>query len=161
MDQNNHRNIASLQEILTNSNFAQFLSEHLPNNNITQSEISNLLNIFSRQLNNQQHQNNNNNENQLLGESIISQISHVNNNNYSIISDSNILSDIADELIVNNGAAPGINNFSTKEYENGIYQGTLIDNKREGQGIMKYNSGDIYEGNIKMIKKMEKVLIYL
>ena len=125
MEQNNYINIASLQEILRSSNFAQFLSEHLSNNNVTQSEISNLLNIFSRQLNNQQHQKNNNNENQELGESIISHISHANNNNYSIISDSNILSDIGDAPIANNGAAPGINNFSIKEYENGIFQGIL------------------------------------
>ena len=57
----NPANQISIQQIISNSNFAQFLSEHLSHNNVSQSEITNLLNLFSRQLNLQQNQNNNNN----------------------------------------------------------------------------------------------------
>ena len=43
-----------------------------------------------------------------------------------------------------NNAAPNINidNISTKEYENGLYQGQLVNDQREGKGIMYYNCGD-------------------
>ena len=116
---NLNQNQASLQQILSSVNLAQFLSEHLSNSNISQSEISNLLNLYQMQLNNNNNQNNNNNENFSFNESAISHINHVSNNNNSIISDSNILSDISEALIINNGAAPNINNFSKKEYENG------------------------------------------
>ena len=157
MDRNfNLENIESIQEILNNSNFARFLSEHLSHNNVSQSEITNLLNLFSSQLNLQQRQNNNNNnENSSLGESIISHISIVSNNNHSIISDSHILSDISNSASYINGdaAPPGVNNFSTKEYENGVFQGTIINNKREGKGFMRYNNGDTYDGEYKNDKK--------
>ena len=157
MEFNFNQNISSLQQILNSSCFAQFLSEHLARNNVSQSEISNLLYIFSNQLNSQQHQSisrndsngNNNNSFHDLGISHISIIS----NNHSIISDSHILSDISETTIMNDGAAPGINNFSTKEYENGTYEGSIINNKREGKGIMRYKSGDIYEGYYKNDKK--------
>ena len=156
MDLNfNLENIESIQEILNNSNFARFLSEHLSHNNVSQSEITNLLNLFSSQLNLQQRQNNNNNENSSLGESIISHISIVSNNNHSIISDSHILSDISNSASYINGdaAPPGVNNFSTKEYENGVFKGTIINNKREGKGFMRYNNGDTYDGEYKNDKK--------
>ena len=118
MELNLNQNNASLREALNNSNFAQFLSEHLSLNNISQSEISYLLNLFSNQLNNQNNQSNsrninqnNNNLNNSLRESQLS----IASNNPSIISDSNILSDVS-EAPVNNGAAPGINHVSKKAH---------------------------------------------
>jgi len=104
----NRDNQLSIQQIITNSNFAQFLSEHLSHNNVSQSEITNLLNIFSSQLNNQQNQNNSlSNVNMNLNNSDISGIS-IDSNNHSIISDSHILSDISEAPIINNNkeAAP-------------------------------------------------------
>ena len=35
------------------------------------------------------------------------------------------------------------------EFENGIYKGPFIDQKKEGKGIYKYNSGEKYEGEYK------------
>ena len=156
LNNNQNQNINSLQQVLNSSNFAQFLSEHLSNSNISESQISNLLNIYSNQLNNQNRQNNNINENSQLGEPPLNQSQIGNYNNNSIISNSNILSDIDETPIINNCAAPEIINFSKKEYENGTYEGSLIGNKREGQGIMKYKSGDIYEGEYKKDKKHGK-----
>ena len=144
MELNLNQNNASLREALNNSNFAQFLSEHLSQNNISQSEITYLLNLFSNHLNNQNNLSNsrninldNNNLNNSLRESQLS----IASNNPSIISDSNILSDIS-EAPVNNGAAPGINHVYKKEYENGTYEGILLNNLRDGHGIMHYKNGD-------------------
>jgi hypothetical protein len=39
--------------------------------------------------------------------------------------------------------------FRRKRYIDAIYFGEIIENKREGQGIMKYKSGRLYEGNWK------------
>ena len=33
-----------------------------------------------------------------------------------------------------------------KIFDNGIYEGEIKDNKREGQGIMYFNNGNRYEG---------------
>mgnify|MGYP002624872457 CR=1 FL=1 len=65
MEVNLNQNNASLREALNNSNFAQFLSEHLSQNNISQSEITYLLNLFSNQLNNQNNLENSRNNNNL------------------------------------------------------------------------------------------------
>ena len=46
-------------------------------------------------------------------------------------------------IIINQGS------IQTKEYPEGMYKGTIIDNKREGKGILKYNNGSKYEGNWK------------
>ena len=62
LNNNQNQNINSLQQVLNSSNFAQFLSEHLSNSNISESQISNLLNMYSNQLNSQYRQNNNNDE---------------------------------------------------------------------------------------------------
>ena len=88
MEQNSNLNIANLQQILNSQNFAQFLAQHLSHNNVSQREISNLLNIFSNQLNiqNPQDNNYNNNANNSFRESEISHISF-SSNNHSIISD--------------------------------------------------------------------------
>ena len=143
MDLRINHNYIEFQQVLNNSNFAQFLSDHLSQNNVSPSEISNLLNLFSSQLN-IEHQDSiaiNDNEDNNLQQSMISHHSYI-SNNHSIISNSNLLNDISEAPIVNNDAAPGLINFQKKEYENGAYEGTLINNKREGQGIMRYNSGD-------------------
>ena len=118
----NPANQISIQQIINNSNFAQFLSEHLSHNNVSQSEITNLLNLFSRQLNLQQNQNNNNNNNNSLHELGLSNISIISHNN-SIILDSNILSDVSEAPIINNNIdpAPGLLNSIKKEYDNGTY----------------------------------------
>ena len=124
----NRDNQLSIQQIITNSNFAQFLSEHLSHNNVSQSEITNLLNIFSSQLNNQQNQNNSlQNTNQMINNSDISGIS-IDSNNNSIISDSHILSDVSEAPIINNNkeAAPELKNFMKKEYANGTFEGQII-----------------------------------
>ena len=144
----NRDNQLSIQQIITNSNFAQFLSEHLSHNNVSQSEITNLLNIFSSQLNNQQNQNNSlQNTNQMINNSDISGIS-IDSNNNSIISDSHILSDVSEAPIINNNkeAAPELKNFMKKEYANGTFEGQIINGKRNGKGIMNYKTGDVYQG---------------
>ena len=151
----NRDNQLSIQQIITNSNFAQFLSDHLAHNNVSQSEITNLLNIFSSQLNNQRNQNNSlSNDNMMINNSDISDIS-IDSNNHSIISDSHILSDVSEAPTINNNKkpAPELKNFMKKEYANGIFEGEIINGKRNGQGIMNYKTGDIYQGEYLNDKK--------
>ncbi len=40
----------------------------------------------------------------------------------------------------------GLSTFGTKDYTDAVYEGELIDGKRHGKGVMKYNNGRVYEG---------------
>ena len=44
---------------------------------------------------------------------------------------------------------PSTDDMDSIEFENGIYKGLFINEKKEGKGIYKYNSGDKYEGEYK------------
>lgn len=37
-------------------------------------------------------------------------------------------------------------NFGIKKYNDSIYRGELVDNKRQGYGVMVYRKARIYEG---------------
>ena len=57
------------------------------------------------------------------------------------------------QKIINNNN----NNINdTRIYNYGKYIGQLKNNLRDGKGIMYYNNGDRYEGDLKMIKEKEK-----
>ena len=59
-------------------------------------------------------------------------------------SDTNIISDISEAPIINeNNPNFNLRKIVKKEYENGIYEGPIINGKRNGKGKMKYKSGDI------------------
>ena len=183
MDININRNNESISQVINNPEFAQFLSENLPQNGFSQEEIAHLLNLFSNQVENQNRQSipslySRNS----IHDSIISRLSPINSSNSSkksVLDNPNersggLLSDFSEAPLINdnrnsnkrssnirktlNNAAPNINldNMSTKEYENGLYQGELVDDKREGKGIMYYNCGDKYEGEYKNDEKEGK-----
>ena len=46
------------------------------------------------------------------------------------------------------------------KYDNAIYTGSTVDDKKEGQGIIEYNNGDTYEGTFKNDKKQGKGIYY-
>ena len=167
-------NNESLRQILSNREFAQFLSENIPQNGISQQEITYLLNLFH-------NQEDNNNIRHSIAESINSSNSYLDsalsNINQQKSSSSKkldnqneinpgFLSDFSDapamnnnrlSLLNNNNVAPNINNnLPSKEYENGLYQGELVNDKREGKGVMFYNCGDKYEGEYKNDQKNGK-----
>ena len=50
--------------------------------------------------------------------------------------------------------------IQTQIYPEGKYEGTIIDNKREGKGIFYYNNGARYEGNWKNNLKEGKGIYY-
>ena len=52
------------------------------------------------------------------------------------------------------------NNIQIKTYDKGRYEGHLINDKREGKGIMYYNDGNRYEGEFKNDKAEGKGIIY-
>ena len=164
-----------------NENFAEFLSENLAQSGISQQEISYLLNLIPNPPENQNRRSmassissvNSFNDSDVPHLSIInsnlSRQSRIDNNN-----DINIgmLSDFSEAPVINNrrsrkgslrrssiksnNAAPDVRNIITKEYENGLYQGEMKNDKREGRGMMYYNSGDKYEGEYKDDKKNGK-----
>lgn len=37
-------------------------------------------------------------------------------------------------------------NFGVKFYNNAVFKGVLINNSRNGSGVMVYNNGRVYEG---------------
>lgn len=39
--------------------------------------------------------------------------------------------------------------ITVKEYTNGVYTGSIVDDERSGYGIMRYTNGTVYEGNFK------------
>ena len=55
MDINIIRNNENLRQAINNGDFAQFLSENLAGNGVSQEEIDNLINIFQNQINNNQN----------------------------------------------------------------------------------------------------------
>ena len=55
-----------------------------------------------------------------------------------------------------NNTAPELRNIIRKEYENGLQQGEMRDNKNESKDMMNYNSGDKYEGKCKNDQKKGK-----
>ena len=52
------------------------------------------------------------------------------------------------------------NNIIKKEYNNGRYEGEMKNDKREGKGIMYYDSGDRYEGDWENGKREGKGIYY-
>jgi hypothetical protein len=172
----------NIRRVINNPDFAQFLSENLSENGVSQEEIANLINIFANQPDN--HINRQSIATSLyssisMRDSPLSRQSNINSNSsqkvdnqYDIniarlrisdfseapaINNNNRNSNIINALNNANNAAPNLNlalnNLSTKEYDNGLYKGQLVDNKREGKGIMYYNCGDKYEGEYKNDEK--------
>jgi hypothetical protein len=43
--------------------------------------------------------------------------------------------------------------FGIKQYRDSIYRGELINRKRNGKGIIVYNTGRLYEGDWEMDKR--------
>ncbi len=180
-------NNENIRQVINNADFAQFLSENLSENGVSQEEIAHLINIFANQPENNINRQSiaaSLNSSISIRDSAISNQSILHNNNSSPKVDNqydiNIarlrISDFSDAPAINNrnsnirntlknanNAAPNLSldlsNLPTKEYENGIYQGQLVDNKREGKGIMYYEDGN-YQGEFKNDKKDGKGLYY-
>ena len=165
-----------------NENFAEFLSENLPQSGISQQEISYLLNLIPNPAENPNRRSIASSISSVNSfyESDLARLSMINSNiskksNKENQNDMNIgmLSDFSEAPVINNrksrrkssklrnsnkstDAAPDLKNIITKEYDNGLYQGEMQNGKREGRGMMYYNSGDKYEGEYKI-----KVFIFL
>ena len=160
----------SIRQMLSNEDFAQFLSENLSRNGFSQQEITHLLNLFRNQEDNNIHHSitGSLNSNNSYLDSALNHINKNNSNSSKNIENQNeanqgFLSDFSDapviknyraSLLNSNNAAQNLNNnISSKEYENGLYQGELVNNKREGKGVMYYNCGDKYVGEYKNDQK--------
>ena len=165
-----------------NENFAEFLSENLGQSGISQREISYLLNLIPNPAENPNRGSIASSISSVNSfyESDVARLSMINSNisKKSTIdnqADMNVgmLSDFSEAPVINNrksrrkssklrnsnkstDAAPDLKNIITKEYENGLYQGEMQNGKREGRGMMYYNSGDKYEGEYKNDQKNGK-----
>ena len=166
-----------------NENFAEFLEENLAQSGISQQEISYLLNLIPNPIENNQNRRSiasSISSVNSFNDSEVAHLSMINSNisKKSFLENQNdinigMLSDFSEAPVINNrksrkstkmirtstksnNAAPDLRNIITKEYENGLYQGEMKNNKREGKGMMYYNSGDKYEGEYKNDQKNGK-----
>ena len=142
-----------------NENFAEFLSENLAQSGISQQEISYLLNLIPNPANNANRRSIASSISSVNSfyDSDVNRLSIINSNasQKSLLNNNNdmnleVLSDFSEAPVINkrkscksillrnsnksNNAAPDLRNIITKEYENGLYQGEMKDNKREGRG---------------------------
>ena len=83
-----------------------------------------------------------------------------NNKDYNIIKNTKIQNtrkDIINLTVSSMNNKKEFNSFSNiKQYEDGLYEGIIINGKREKNGIMKYNKGEKYDGEWKNDKRHGK-----